>query len=335
MTFKPGLMLAVVLALTAPMFGWGADGHRMIAAEAIKALPADIPAFLRSPQVAQIVAYLGPEADRQKGAGDTRDKAMDPGHYLDLEDDGTVLGGPKIGELPALREDYDTVLRKAGKTQYAAGYLPYSIVEGYQLLVKDFALYRVYAAGEKFAKTEEARKAYGALRAVREAILIHDLGLWSHFIADGSQPLHVTVHFNGWNAFHNPEGFTNNKIHGPWESAIVHKYVTDAMVAAAMPAPQERDKPIWEIAQTYLAGSNAQVVPLYRLFKQGAFPIDGAPSEEGIAFTTSQIARGAGELRDLVVKAWHDSASAKVGWPEVPVSDIEAGKAEPPPPFGG
>lgn len=335
MKFRSGLIFVAVLALSGPAFGWGADGHRMIDAVAMKALPAELPAFLRTPQAAQIVGYLGPEADRQKGAGETRDKAMDPGHYLDLSDDMTVLGGPKLDALPPLREDYDSALRKADKTQYAAGYLPYSIVEGYQLLVKDFAYYRAYAAGERLAKTDDARKAYAALRAMREAIVLRDLGYWSHFIGDGSQPLHVTVHFNGWGDYPNPDHFTLAKIHGPWETGIVRHYVTEEMVAAATPAPQALDAPIWAETERYLAGTNAAVVPLYRLFKKGAYPIDGQASAEGIAFTTAQIARGAAELRDLVVKAWHESATVTIGWPEIPISDIEAGKADPPPPYGG
>lgn len=332
MKFKPGLLIAAAVLLCAPALGWGADGHRMIDQAALKALPAEIPAFLHTQTAVAAIVYLAPEADRQKGAGNTRDNAWSPGHYLDLSDDGTVFGGPKLAALPDTREEYDTALRKVDQTQYGAGYLPYSIVEGYQLLVRDFAMYRTYAAAEMHAKTAAGRKNYGGIRALREAILLHDLGYWSHFIADGSQPLHVTVHFNGWNSVDNPEGFTNEKIHGPWETGIVHTYVTNAMVAKAMTPPRHLDKPIWREAEDYLAGTNAGVVPLYRLFKLGAFPIDKPPSAEGLTFTTTQVARGASELRDLVVKAWRESAEAKVGWPQTPVSDIEAGKAAPPPP---
>ena len=35
-----------------------------------------------------------------------------------------------------------------------------------------------------------------------------DLGDWAHFVGDGSQPMHVSVHFNGWGDFPNPRGFT-------------------------------------------------------------------------------------------------------------------------------
>jgi hypothetical protein len=40
------------------------------------------------------------------------------------------------------REQYDTLLRAKGITQYKAGYLPYSIVDGWQQIRKDFAYWR-------------------------------------------------------------------------------------------------------------------------------------------------------------------------------------------------
>jgi hypothetical protein len=333
MKMRSGLLSGIVVAALCcgPAFGWGADGHRIVAAVAVKALPAEIPAFLRTPVAAERVGYLAPEPDREKGAGDTRDREYDPGHFLDANDDLTVFGGPRLAMLPATREDYDSFLRASGHTQYLAGYLPYSIVSGYQLLVRDFALWRAYDAGARFAKTDAARAGMQKIRAWREEILVHDLGVWSHFVGDGSQPLHVTVHYNGWGNYPNPEGFTQEKVHGPWESGYVHANVGEGAVAAALPALNVLSAPIMQQTADYLAGTEGQVVPFYRLEKQGAF---AAPTAAGTAFTVAQLARGAGELRDLIVAAWRTSASAKGGWPEVPVSDIEAGKAEPPPPFG-
>jgi hypothetical protein len=330
MPIKPHWMFAFAVVICVPALGWGADGHRMIAAEGVKALPIGLPAFVRG--AADEIGYLGPEADRQKGAGVARDKAYDPGHFVDLTDDLSVLGGPKLDALPETLEEYDTVLRAVGQTQYKAGYLPYSIVAGYQLLVKDFALYRAYRAGEKNAKTAGVRAAYAKLRLRRERVAVHDLGYWTHFVGDASQPLHVTVHYNGWGDYPNPEGFTREKVHGPWESEFVRANVSGSMVAKALPESKVCDDPIEKCVAAYLKGTFAAVTAFYRLEKTGAFAAQ-TPSADGIAFTAAQIARGAGELRDLVVKAWQDSASAKVGWPEVPVSDIETGKVEPPPAY--
>jgi hypothetical protein len=51
------------------------------------------------------------------------------------------------------REDYDTLLRAKGFTQYKAGYIPYSIVDGWQKIRKDFAYWRAAVKGAETAST--------------------------------------------------------------------------------------------------------------------------------------------------------------------------------------
>lgn len=51
---------------------------------------------------------MGRELDRSKGAGKTHDAERDPGHYVDLADDGSVEGIVPLDKLPATREEYDS-----------------------------------------------------------------------------------------------------------------------------------------------------------------------------------------------------------------------------------
>jgi hypothetical protein len=94
-----------------------------------------------------MVRELGPELDRSKGSENPHDAERDPGHWVILNGQGAVLGVLPLDGLPTTRGDYDTELRKHGKTQYTAGYLPYSIVDGWQQLRKDFALWRAAVVG--------------------------------------------------------------------------------------------------------------------------------------------------------------------------------------------
>lgn len=327
MGWRTAAAVVGVAMIAGPAFGWGADGHRLVASVGMAALPPDMPGFLRTPSAQAFVTYLAPEADRQKGAGETRDKDYDPAHFVDTGDDLKVFGGPAMADLPVTRDAYDAALRAQGHNQYEAGYLPYAMAEGYQLLVKDFAYWRAAQAGVKFAKTKADKKRYATERDMREKILLHDLGYWSHYIGDASQPMHATVHFNGWGKYPNPEGFTEEHIHGPFESAYVHEFVTADAVKARLPAPVECQETALVCAGKFLNGTAAQVVPLYTLEKTGAFK---AKTDAGVDFTARQIARGAGNFRDLVARAWQASASAKVGWPEITIADIESGKAPPP-----
>src|SRR5215469_12699837 len=112
MNIGKSIIIAGCLATIVPSgaWGWGAYGHRIITKIAVESLPEEIPAFLRTPEAAWRLAELGREADRSKGAGQPHDHDLDPGHYVNVWDDGTV-GGVPLNPLPATREDYDTALR--------------------------------------------------------------------------------------------------------------------------------------------------------------------------------------------------------------------------------
>lgn len=324
------LLLACAMSIacvSSSALAWGPDGHRMIGELAIKALPSDVPAFVRTQAAAEEVGYLAPEADRERGAGEVFDSEHSPAHFVDVNDDLTILGGPALADLPPTREKYDFALNKAHSNQYKAGYLPYSIIDGFDLLTKDFAYWRVDVAGEKFAKTDADRAWYVKDRAEREKILLHDLGIWAHFVGDGSMPLHATVHYNGWGKYPNPEGFTTAKIHVPWENMFVHENIAEKDVAAAMTPYRDCACVIAKRTADYLIADAGRVVPLYRLEKKGAFA--AKPTAEGKAFTAGRLAAGASELRDMIVDAWHASENQTVGYPGTKVTDIEAGKADP------
>ena len=317
---------AAIVVLTSSAFGWGADGHRMISTIAVQSLPAELPAFLRTQEAADEAGYLGPEADRERVAGHSFDDEHSPAHFVDVNDDLTINGGPKLGALPISREKYDDALRATGSTQYKMGYLPYTIQQGFELLSKDLAYWRVDAWGEKNGKTPEQRAAYAKDRVMREKIALHDLGTWSHFVGDGSMPMHASIHYNGWGKGPNPEGFTDAKIHSPFESKYVHAYLKEKDIVAVLPAPRDCQCAIWVRTADYLTGTQAQVAPAYRLEKQVGYT---KRSPEADAFITAQMARGVAELRDMIVDAYHHAADLGVGYPEVKVSDIESGKADP------
>ena len=106
--------VALTLAIPGSVFAWGGSGHRMIGVAAMKALPAELPAFLKTPQAIVDVGEYSREPDRIKRAGKAFDSDRDQGHFLDLSDDGTVLGGPKLTALPPTRAEYEKALQAVG-----------------------------------------------------------------------------------------------------------------------------------------------------------------------------------------------------------------------------
>ncbi|MDR3512314.1 MAG: S1/P1 Nuclease [Caulobacteraceae bacterium] len=315
--------LACLLALAAPAspaLAWGATGHRLIGELGEAALPADLPIFLRTPQAIEAVGEFAREPDRSKGSGRVHDTERDPGHFVDLDDDGKILGGPALAALPATRSDYETALRAVNTDSYHAGYLPYSIIDGWQQLVKDFTYVRVLEAAIPRETNPEHKAWMRRDLERRQALTLRDLGVWAHFVGDGSQPMHVTVHYNGWGPYPNPNGYTMDRIHAPFEGAFVRTNVGADQVRAAMAAEAPCADPIEVCAGRYLAATAATVEPLYALWKAGGFV--GADPARGKAFAAARLAAGVDELRDLVVSAWAASANGSVGYPPITVDQV-------------
>jgi hypothetical protein len=324
--------MAALAAIPSAALAWGNTGHRMIGEAAVRALPADLPAFLRTSPAARDVGELSREPDRIKGAGKAFDGDHSPAHFIDLDDDGHILGGPALASLPASREEYDAALRAVGQDSWKAGYLPYAIVDSYERLGRDFAYWRVLKAAEANPKWAAHRAFFTADRKRREVQILSDIGELSHYVGDGSQPLHVTVHFNGWGDYPNPNGYSTAKLHAPFESELVQAMVKPADVQAKVAPFHSCGCAIATRVAGYLTATGKLVLPFYQMEKAGGLN-PGDP--RGPALATQQIAAGASELRDLTVEAWRASGKQTVGWKPVAVSDVEAGKVDPYPALYG
>jgi len=315
------LACALTFAILPPAANaWGEVGHMMISHAAAQSLPSSVPAFLRTPEAVLEIGRLGPEADNLKDAGKSEDRDADTGHFLDVGDDGTIYGVP-LNALPPTREAYDTALRAGGSDEYKAGYLPYSIMDGFEVVRKDFAYWRADDYLARNATDPAARAYFSGLRALRETLTVRDIGWWSHFVGDGSQPLHVTLHFNGWDKYPGSQG-----LHAHFESDYVDRNIDQKAVLAHMKPLVACNCTIEAETARYLAATNAQVLATYTLFEQGAF---ASRTEAGVNFTADRLAAGADELRDLIVEAWRQSEDGSVGYPLIKVRDIEAGKVMP------
>ena len=200
-------------------------------------------------------------------------------------------------------------------------------MDGYQQLVTDFAYWRVLRAGEMRGETAATRAWFAKDRRLREALTLRDLGYWAHFVGDGSQPLHASLHYDGWGDFPNPHGYTQARIHAAVRGRLRPRPCPcEAAIRAALRAPRDCGPTIQLCVSAYLAETLAQVEPLYQLWGQGA---SKGADPRGQAFAAARLGAGASELRDLIVKAWAESADAKVGYPAISVKAVEAGAPVP------
>ena len=321
---------AFAFGAAAPAGAWGSFGHRIVSAVAIATLPDTVPAFLRTPEAQAEIRALGPEADNLRRAGTAFDGDRDAAHYLDLDDDGRIAGAVPLANLPPSRGAYEAALRARGRTrdgkvatQWDVGYVPYEIIEGWEQVVRDLAYWRVDSYGEIHAASAGDRTAFARARRLRETLTLRDIGYWSHFVADGSQPLHISVHFNGWGDYPNPRNYSNSQtIHARFETAFVNAHASEVLVAPRVGPYVAGTGSFTARVSAYLLATNSHVTAVYDLEASDAFT-RGTPA--AVSFTLDRLADGARALRDWIVDAYAAAGDQKLGFPAATVRDIESG----------
>jgi hypothetical protein len=308
MTSIPASILRrVAAALLLPLIAvpqslaWGNDGHRMVNQLAAEKLPADMPAFFRTPDAIAEITYLGPEPDRWRSPAEPElVAAQAPEHFIDLE------LADRLGTLPRKRFDYIAALAvlQAAHPELVlkpekVGLQPYVTTEVYERLKAAMREYRALSADHKDVKP------------VEQAILFY-AGWLGHYVADGAMPLHVTVNYDGWVGAENPNGYTTQHgIHSLFESTFVSANIQAAAVAPLMTRPQVLSDPFTDY-MAYLRRSGTQIERVYQLEKAHGF--DGAGTPESREFTASRLAVGASMLRDMIYTAWLESAKPVPEW---------------------
>lgn len=311
------LTATIVLGMTAsPAMAWGHRGHAVIDRTAIESLPADGPVFLKN--------YLGLIEDSSTLPDDWRDDATpfskmeeDPNHGWFQEQFAFMHPIPRSRVEFILALDVEQHRLAAAHSPEAVrtnvrwtGTMPYAAMEVYGHLVNGFRSYRArQAQGQSTANIETA-----------SAMYVAQLG---HYIGDGANPLHVTIHHNGWLG-PDPAGYTRDpKIHGRMESGFVDAIgLADTDILRSV-APVDRiDGDVFDAVLAYLTESGRSVQKVYELDKGGAW--NDPTNAQARALIYQRTARGAGMLRDLVYRAWRES-----GLPRVPHTPSATDSANP------
>jgi hypothetical protein len=276
---------------------WGNGGHLLINKLAAGNLPADVPAFLRSQAAMDEIEYLGPEPDRWRSRAEPElNAAQSPEHFFDLE------AADALGPLPHKRFDFLAKAYAAHQNPDVIGLQPWEADEVWERLKAAMRQYRnLQASGQSTQQVEAA--------------IIFYAGWLGHYVGDGSQPLHVTIHYNGWVGA-NPNGYTTeHHIHSQFETAFVEANIHAPDVQAKMTPAQVLSGDMFDDYIAYLRHTATYVEKVYQLEKAGGFT--GAGTPESRDFAAERLAAGASMLRDMIYTAWIDSAQ--------PVPDAHAG----------
>ena len=286
------LPITILLLLMVPISAsaWGDKGHLMVNRLAVDAAAPKLPEFMKAGR--DHLIYNSYEPDRWKEELRTPLYAGEsPDHFFDSE---------RWGAISAIEPNRYLFMEKlaARKIELSrVGYLPYAIVEYYGRLVNAFRHWR------------EAKTA--ADRETARANAIFYAGVMGHYIGDGSQPMHLTIHFNGWaENTPNPHNYTKDRnLHARYEIDYVTSAIEDAQVKPKVTSPTRLNDVFGSIKQ-YLTQTFAEIEPLYELEKSGEFnPL--RPQPKGTAFIAAQIARASTMLGSLWFTAWLESGESK------------------------
>ncbi|MEW6130994.1 MAG: hypothetical protein AB1757_28445 [Acidobacteriota bacterium] len=292
MNFKPNktitqiVLLSLTLTLVPSVFGWGDEGHRFINRNAAQKLPSDMPQFFRD--AAARLEFLGPEPDRWR---DNRQlfsalrEVNAPDHFIDIDKPENFLS------LPNDRYKYSDWLHAQGKDPKDIGYLPYSILEWYEKIQVLFRLWRdPRNAGE---------------REQIEQNIIYYAGVLGHYVGDGANPLHTTIHYNGWSGSDNPDYLTREPLHWRFEGEYVKAQIKAEDFASLVNAASKLKDPFTDTMK-YLLDSFKEVKPLYEMDKTARWEIANTKPESK-QFVVKRLAVGSQMLANLWYTAWIDS----------------------------
>lgn len=340
--FSRAIVLALLLLPAAALQAWDYEGHRIVNQLALASLPADFPAFVKEPAAAERIAFLAGEPDRWKNSSDLPLRHLNGvDHYLDLEE--LADAGMDMNKLPSMRYDFVVQFAKgraahsenfpqidpaknADHSREWPGFAPWAIAEYYGKLKSAFSYLKTF---QELGTPEEIANA--------QDNIVYLMGVMGHYVGDCGQPLHSTVHHNGW-VGPNPHGYTTwSGIHQWVDGGLIAKAeikteaisprVTPSKAIPQTPQADGRD-PMFVAVMSYLQGSLERVEPLYQLEQAGKLgdsfvkarvkgqeaakgPDTEAVSAEGQAFIEAQLLRGGEMLGAIWVTAWRNAPPDK------------------------
>jgi len=320
-------IFALVVAFSAMVINvnaWDYEGHRAVNELALASLPKDFGIDL-TPALKGRIAYLAGEPDRWRNVPDLPLKHFNgPDHYLDMED--LKLSGLTPGTLPIMRYDFVADIARAraahpdkfpaidpdkdaDHTRELDGFLPWAITEYYEKLKSCFATLKVF---KQYGGTPEEI-------ANAQADCVYVMGVMGHYVGDGSQPLHTTKYFNGWDATDNPKGYTTRTTFHSWIDGGYFKKTggikVETLAGKIQPATRianagEPDGMFRDVV-AYLVEQNKYVEPLYEMDKTGQLSGEGEKGMEALPFLNGQLVKAGQLLGNIWLTAWLEAPDDK------------------------
>lgn len=306
------------------LFAWDYEGHRLVNQLALASLPKDFPAFALTPEAQERIAFLSGEPDRWRNTQNLELRhANGPDHYIDLEE--VALYDLKPETLPPLRYDFVAQIarsraahpdrfppidpdRDSDHTRELSGFLPWTMTEYYAKLKSEFSYLKSFR--EAGGTPDEIANA--------QANIVYTMGVMGHFYGDASQPLHTTIHFNGW-VGDNPHQYTTDHGFHAWidggyiakvniggDLADMKKQIHPAQLVTLNGQPAQPTQ-IFPAVVQFIVDQNKLVEPLYKMEHDHMLTGTNDIGMQGKPFIEGQLVKSGQFLGDIWYSAWQQA----------------------------
>jgi len=301
---------------------WGVRGHTVANLAAVEGIPQDGPAFLRAQKA--YIGHLGTIPDTWRSPSEPYLRISEDANHGWYTEGFDFIPDPPHSRIEFTLRVYDEYLKTRSKDPERAkllnirytGLQAYSMIEGYERMKAGMRLYRNVSnpegpnrpnLGSIYAAISPLLRDPAQVKQMLANDIAFYLGWVGHYVADAAQPLHNSIHHDGWSGV-DPKGYTRDPmIHGRFESQYLDLIgVTEEDVVKYMrPEPRLLDN-VWKAVLDHSLEARGFTEDVYRLDLRGAFvKKDDAEARELVC---KRLAAGAGFLRDLAYTAWVESA---------------------------
>ena len=319
-TAAAALCLASIAAQAS--FAWGLRGHTIANLAALAGIPEDGPVFLRAHKA--YIGHLGTIPDTWRSPAEPYLRISEDANHSWYTEGFAFIPVPPRSRTEFILRVHDEYLRQSRSDPSRAkllnirytGLQAYSIIEGYERIKAGMRLYRL-ASGEKQFNYPNMAGLYAGVsplyrdpEQVRQMLatdIAFYIGWAGHYVADAAQPLHDSIHHDGWSG-ENPKGYTRDpEIHGRFETDFVNLIgTTESDVVKYMnKRPRHLEDP-WAATLEHSLNARNYVEDVYRLDLKDAFRTKDSAEARELVY--KRLAAGASFLCDLIYTAWIESA---------------------------
>jgi hypothetical protein len=315
------LVCVGVLYLQPPLSAWGVRGHTVANLAAVEGIPEDGPTFLKAQEA--YIGHLGTIPDTWRGYTEPYLRISEDANHGWYTEQFDFIPNPPHSRTEFILRVYDQYLKtKAADPDRAkllniryTGLQAYSIMEGYERMKAGMRLYRAVDSPQQaranIASTLAAISPLFSDAGQVKQMLANDIAFYmgwvGHYVADAAQPLHNSMHHDGWSGA-NPKGYTRDpEIHGRFESRYVDLIETSAPdLVKYMRKDARHLDDVWKATLDHSIEARDSVEDVYRADQRGA--LQKKDDQEARELVYKRLAAGASFLRDLVYTAWIESA---------------------------